>query len=194
MHGSALGHATNNHIRVHPEQPQGEDAFGYAVADIPNTYAERKQYDEAGSDMGNGVRNASVDGPSHTLKTRGLESTLKEDAEVSHRRAPVHRADLLRYAFNYRAGYTAENHFYAKETVIAAFREHTPSFFLLTPLRPSLWVVLTVHLVLYITQGNVGYCLARHYFQNDGKDGQVGRKKGPLPIEDRLAKVLDLAA
>eukprot|EP00873_Tetraselmis_striata_P005458 jgi/Tetstr1/425722/TSEL_016142.t1 len=27
------GHATNNHICVHPEQPQGEGAFGYAFAD-----------------------------------------------------------------------------------------------------------------------------------------------------------------
>eukprot|EP00873_Tetraselmis_striata_P028276 jgi/Tetstr1/448540/TSEL_035800.t1 len=45
--------------------------------------------------------------------------------------------------FNYRAGYTAANHIYAKETVIAAFPEYTPSPFLPTPLRPSLWVVLT---------------------------------------------------
>eukprot|EP00873_Tetraselmis_striata_P016370 jgi/Tetstr1/436634/TSEL_025430.t1 len=56
--------------------------------------------------------------------------------------------------FNYRAGYTAANHIYAKETVMAAFREYTPSPFLPTPLRPSLWVVLTVHLVMYKKQGN----------------------------------------
>eukprot|EP00873_Tetraselmis_striata_P025861 jgi/Tetstr1/446125/TSEL_033725.t1 len=42
------GQATNNHIRVHTEQPQGEDVFGYAFADILNNYAERKQYYEAG--------------------------------------------------------------------------------------------------------------------------------------------------
>eukprot|EP00873_Tetraselmis_striata_P023605 jgi/Tetstr1/443869/TSEL_031822.t1 len=51
--------------------------------------------------------------------------------------------------FNFRAGYTAEyNYCYAKETVIATYREYTPSPFLPTPMRPSLWVVPTVHLVL----------------------------------------------
>eukprot|EP00873_Tetraselmis_striata_P002645 jgi/Tetstr1/422909/TSEL_013690.t1 len=75
--------------------------------------------------------------------------------------------ERIRYAtFNFRAGYTAENHCYAKETVIAAFREK---------------------------QGNVRNYLARHYdFRDVGKDAQ-GRKKGPLPSEDRLAKALNLA-
>eukprot|EP00873_Tetraselmis_striata_P026841 jgi/Tetstr1/447105/TSEL_034543.t1 len=80
------GQATNNHIRVHPEQPQGGDAFGYAFADIVNNCAEPKQYDvagkkhmlEAGSNMGTGVKNVSADGPSHFLTaTPGLQSTLK---------------------------------------------------------------------------------------------------------------------
>eukprot|EP00873_Tetraselmis_striata_P018274 jgi/Tetstr1/438538/TSEL_027090.t1 len=38
------GQATNNHIRVHPEQPQSEDALGYAFADILNNCAEPKQW------------------------------------------------------------------------------------------------------------------------------------------------------
>eukprot|EP00873_Tetraselmis_striata_P000178 jgi/Tetstr1/420442/TSEL_011555.t1 len=42
------GHATNSHIRVHLEQPKDEDTFGYALAEILNNCAERKQYDEAG--------------------------------------------------------------------------------------------------------------------------------------------------
>eukprot|EP00873_Tetraselmis_striata_P019373 jgi/Tetstr1/439637/TSEL_028059.t1 len=42
------GHATEIHIRVHPEQPQGDDAFGYAFADMLNNCAEPKQYDAAG--------------------------------------------------------------------------------------------------------------------------------------------------
>eukprot|EP00873_Tetraselmis_striata_P021775 jgi/Tetstr1/442039/TSEL_030220.t1 len=41
--------------------------------------------------------------------------------------------------------------------------------------------------------GNVRNYLARDYFQDEGNDGQVGRKKGPLPSVDRLAKALDLA-
>eukprot|EP00873_Tetraselmis_striata_P018960 jgi/Tetstr1/439224/TSEL_027666.t1 len=51
-HAKALfrSQATNNHIRVHPEQPQGEDAFGYALADILNNFIERKHYDEAGEE------------------------------------------------------------------------------------------------------------------------------------------------
>eukprot|EP00873_Tetraselmis_striata_P022995 jgi/Tetstr1/443259/TSEL_031293.t1 len=84
-HALFRGYATNNHIRVYPKQPQGEDAFGYAFADIIlNNCAERKQYDKAGEklllepDMGTDVKNASADGPSHTLTTsRGLESTMK---------------------------------------------------------------------------------------------------------------------
>eukprot|EP00873_Tetraselmis_striata_P020554 jgi/Tetstr1/440818/TSEL_029125.t1 len=35
-HAPLRGHATNIHIRVHPEQPEGEDAFGYALADKLN--------------------------------------------------------------------------------------------------------------------------------------------------------------
>eukprot|EP00873_Tetraselmis_striata_P018241 jgi/Tetstr1/438505/TSEL_027060.t1 len=98
-------------------------------------------------------------------------------------------------AYIYRAGYTSENHFYAKATVMAAFREYTPSPpFLPTPLQPSLWVVLTVHLVMHKKQENVRNYLARYYFQDEAKDGQGGRKKGALmPSEDRLAKALDLA-
>eukprot|EP00873_Tetraselmis_striata_P045891 jgi/Tetstr1/466155/TSEL_010716.t1 len=42
------GLTTNGHIRVHPKQPHGEDAFGYAFADIQNNCAESKQYDAAG--------------------------------------------------------------------------------------------------------------------------------------------------
>eukprot|EP00873_Tetraselmis_striata_P042848 jgi/Tetstr1/463112/TSEL_008046.t1 len=41
--------------------------------------------------------------------------------------------------------------------------------------------------------GNVRNYLARHYFQDEGKDGQGGRKKGPLPSADRLAKAFDIA-
>eukprot|EP00873_Tetraselmis_striata_P004044 jgi/Tetstr1/424308/TSEL_014875.t1 len=97
------------------------------------------------------------------------------------------------YTSFYRAGYTTDNVVYAKEAVIAAFREYTPSPFLPTPLRPSLWAVLTVHLVMYRKHGNVRNYLARYYFQDQGKDGQGGRKKGPLPSADGLAKALDLA-
>eukprot|EP00873_Tetraselmis_striata_P006793 jgi/Tetstr1/427057/TSEL_017262.t1 len=54
-------------------------------AGILNNCTKRKQYDEtgkknvleAGFDMGVGVKNASVDGPSHALTSRGLESTLQ---------------------------------------------------------------------------------------------------------------------
>eukprot|EP00873_Tetraselmis_striata_P019276 jgi/Tetstr1/439540/TSEL_027969.t1 len=84
--------------------------------------------------------------------------------------------------FNYRAGYAAENHIYAKETVIAAFREHTPLPLPPTPrLRPPVCVVLTVHLVLFRNQGNVRNRLARYYFQDEGKDAQdrnAGRADG----------------
>eukprot|EP00873_Tetraselmis_striata_P028112 jgi/Tetstr1/448376/TSEL_035658.t1 len=80
------GQATKNHIRVHREQPQSEDAFGYAFADILNNCADPNQYDasgkkhliEGGSDMGTGVKNASVDVPSLAVSTsQGRESTLK---------------------------------------------------------------------------------------------------------------------
>eukprot|EP00873_Tetraselmis_striata_P044580 jgi/Tetstr1/464844/TSEL_009583.t1 len=41
--------------------------------------------------------------------------------------------------------------------------------------------------------GNVRNYLARYYFQDEGKDSQGGRKKGPLPSADGLAKALDFA-
>eukprot|EP00873_Tetraselmis_striata_P022851 jgi/Tetstr1/443115/TSEL_031171.t1 len=105
--------------------------------------------------------------------------------------APPYIERICYTTFNYRAGYTADSVVYAKETVIAAFREYTPSPFLPTPLQPSLWVVLTVHLVMYRKQGNVRNYLARYYFEDEGKGGQGGRK--PLPSADGLAKALDLA-
>eukprot|EP00873_Tetraselmis_striata_P006976 jgi/Tetstr1/427240/TSEL_017427.t1 len=106
--------------------------------------------------------------------------------------APPYTERICYTTFNYRAGYTADNVVYANAAVIAAFREYIPSPFLSTPLRPCLWV-LTVHLVMYRKQGNVRNYLARYYFQDEGKDGQGGRKKGPLPSADGLAKALDLA-
>eukprot|EP00873_Tetraselmis_striata_P008113 jgi/Tetstr1/428377/TSEL_018411.t1 len=42
------GQATNSNIRVHPSQPHGRDAIGYALADILDNCTERKHYDEAG--------------------------------------------------------------------------------------------------------------------------------------------------
>eukprot|EP00873_Tetraselmis_striata_P025835 jgi/Tetstr1/446099/TSEL_033699.t1 len=89
-----------------------------------------------------------------------------------HSAAPPYIERICYTTFNYRAGYTAVNHIYAKETIIAAFREYTPSPFLPTPLRPSLWVVLTVHLALNMKHENVRNYLARLYFQDEGKDGQ----------------------
>eukprot|EP00873_Tetraselmis_striata_P028210 jgi/Tetstr1/448474/TSEL_035742.t1 len=47
-------------------------------------------------------------------------------------------------------------------------------------------------IVIYKKQGNARNYLARHYFQDEGKDAQVGKEKGPLSSEDRLAKALDL--
>eukprot|EP00873_Tetraselmis_striata_P043062 jgi/Tetstr1/463326/TSEL_008250.t1 len=145
-HALFRGQATNSHIRVHPEQPQGEDAFGYAFADIMNNCAEPKQYDVAGKkhllEAGFQVSDSDED---------PLPS--EEDEEVS-RAAPPYIERICYTTFNYRAGYTADNHVYAKETIMAAFREYTPSPFLPTPLRPSLWVVLTVNLVMYREHGN----------------------------------------
>eukprot|EP00873_Tetraselmis_striata_P009913 jgi/Tetstr1/430177/TSEL_020008.t1 len=185
------GQATNIHIRVHPKQPHGEHAFGYAFADILN---------QTRCDMGTGVKNASVDVPSLAVsKIPGRESTLKATDKAllsdvfdecwscdTQTRIPYPLKKTPRFpiaaspyvericyaTFNYRAGYTTANHIYAKETVLPAFREYTPSPFLPTPLRPSLWVVLTVHLVIYRKHGNVRNYLARHYFLDEGKDDQ----------------------
>eukprot|EP00873_Tetraselmis_striata_P016750 jgi/Tetstr1/437014/TSEL_025774.t1 len=111
--------------------------------------------------MGIGVKNASVDGPSHTLTSRGLEFTRKAQnkavlSDVFDERwprdtqtgipyplkktprfpiaAPPYIERICYDTFNYRAGYTTANHIYAEEAVIAAFREYTPSPFLPTPL------------------------------------------------------------
>eukprot|EP00873_Tetraselmis_striata_P027909 jgi/Tetstr1/448173/TSEL_035464.t1 len=62
--------------------------------------------------------------------------------------APPYIERICYATFNYRAGYTAANHIYATETVLAAFREYTSSPFLPAPFRPSVWVVLTVHFVM----------------------------------------------
>eukprot|EP00873_Tetraselmis_striata_P004868 jgi/Tetstr1/425132/TSEL_015594.t1 len=148
------GHATSNHISVHPQQPQGEDAFGYAFADILNNCAKRKQYDDAGKknmleagfqvsdhgfDMSIGVKNASVDCPSHALTSRGPESTLK-----------AHDKAVLSDVFD------------------------------------DCWP--------RDTQTGIPYDLMKKTAaEGEGKDGQVGRMKGPLPSEDRVAKALDLA-
>eukprot|EP00873_Tetraselmis_striata_P017301 jgi/Tetstr1/437565/TSEL_026237.t1 len=247
------GHATEIHIRVHPEQPQGDDAFGYAFADMLNNCAEPKQYDAAGkkhlrearfqvsdsgvvmlyftscvpdamraqilnpapeaaptpdptgSDTGTGVKNAPVDAEDKVVLLDVFDGCLaarhsdgdplpsEEDAEVSHRRAPY--IERICYTtFNYRAGYTADNHVYAKETVMAAFREYTPSPFLPTPLRPSLWVVPTVHRVMYKKQGNVRNYLVRHYFKDEGNDGQGRKKRAGGIIKPNTNAVKSLAA
>eukprot|EP00873_Tetraselmis_striata_P041570 jgi/Tetstr1/461834/TSEL_006913.t1 len=83
--GQALfsGQATNNHIRVHAEQPQGEDAY----TGIPYL----------------------------------LKKTLRFPIA-----APPYIERICYATFNYRAGYTAANYIYTKETVIAAFREYNP--------------------------------------------------------------------
>eukprot|EP00873_Tetraselmis_striata_P003220 jgi/Tetstr1/423484/TSEL_014163.t1 len=100
--------------------------------------------------------------------------------------APPYTERICYTTFNYRAGYTADNVVYAKEAVIAAFREYTPSPFLPTPLRPSLWV-LTVHLVMYRKQGNVRNYLARYFFQDEGKDGQGAQHIVSLPLAGTVA-------
>eukprot|EP00873_Tetraselmis_striata_P039901 jgi/Tetstr1/460165/TSEL_005481.t1 len=56
LHALFSGHATNCDIRVHPAQPQGGNAFGFALTDNLDNYNERKQYDEAGKENGD-VRN-----------------------------------------------------------------------------------------------------------------------------------------
>eukprot|EP00873_Tetraselmis_striata_P021519 jgi/Tetstr1/441783/TSEL_030000.t1 len=192
------GQATNSHIRVHPEQPQGEDAFGYAFADILNNCAEPKQYDVAGKKhlleaaKDKAVLSAVLDECWPCDTQTAIPYPLKKTHRFSIA-APPYTERICYTTFNYCAGYTADNVVYAKEAVFAAFREYTPSPSLPTPLRPSLWVVLTVHLVMYRKQGNVRNYPARYYFQDEGKDGQGGRKKGPLPSADGLAKALDLA-
>eukprot|EP00873_Tetraselmis_striata_P036288 jgi/Tetstr1/456552/TSEL_043274.t1 len=55
--------------------------------------------------------------------------------------APPYIERICCATFKYRAGYTDENYCHAKETVIAAFREYTPSPLPPTPLRSSFWVV-----------------------------------------------------
>eukprot|EP00873_Tetraselmis_striata_P009175 jgi/Tetstr1/429439/TSEL_019349.t1 len=148
-----------------------------------------------GSDMSTCVKNASVDVPSIPCCQYDPKSTLSRSTTLRFPIAAPPYIERICYATsNYRARYPADNHIYAHETVLTAFREYTPSPFLPTPLRPSLWVVLTVHLVMYKKHGNVRHYLARHYFQDEGKGGQGGRKKGPsLPSADRVAKALDLA-
>eukprot|EP00873_Tetraselmis_striata_P007078 jgi/Tetstr1/427342/TSEL_017509.t1 len=107
-----------------------------------------------GSNLGTGVKNASADGPSIlSLRARhGLQSTLKaKDKAVllvvfdecwprdtrtgvpyplkkTHMfpiAAPPYNERICYITCNYRAGYTADNVIYAKEAVIAAFREYT---------------------------------------------------------------------
>eukprot|EP00873_Tetraselmis_striata_P019538 jgi/Tetstr1/439802/TSEL_028214.t1 len=148
-HALFRGHATNNNIRVHHEQPKGEDAFGYAFADILNNCSQRKQYDEAGKELlleaGFQVSDSGVVTMHFSL--RGSLTLSMKKTPGFPIAAPPYIERICYATFNYyRAGYTAANHIYAKETVI---RECTPSPFLPTPQRPSLWVVLTVHLVVY---------------------------------------------
>eukprot|EP00873_Tetraselmis_striata_P043399 jgi/Tetstr1/463663/TSEL_008524.t1 len=89
--------------------------------------------------------------------------------------APPYIERICYATFNFRAGYTADNNVYAKGTVIAAFQEYTPSPFLPAPLRPSLWVVLTVHLVMYMKQGNA-IDLAEAWHQSElGRYYQAGK-------------------
>eukprot|EP00873_Tetraselmis_striata_P007659 jgi/Tetstr1/427923/TSEL_017998.t1 len=165
------------------QQLRPPDAHSHSQSAVKNAYADAK--DKA-------VLSAVFDECWPRDNQTGMPYPIKK----THRfpiAAPPYTERICYTTFNYRAGYTADNIVYAKEAVIAAFREYTPSPFLPTQLRPSLWVVLTVHLVTYKKQGNVRNYLARCYFQDEGKDGQGGRKKGPLPSADGLAKALDLA-
>eukprot|EP00873_Tetraselmis_striata_P021802 jgi/Tetstr1/442066/TSEL_030245.t1 len=155
------GQATNRHNRVHSQQPQGEDAFGYAFADILNNCVEPKQYDAAGKKhlleaaKDKAVLSDVFDECWPRETQTGIPYPLKKTPRFSIA-APPYIERICYATFNYRAGYTAENHIvYAKETVLTAFREYTPSPFLPTPLRPSLCVVLTVHMVMYIKQRNL---------------------------------------
>eukprot|EP00873_Tetraselmis_striata_P041862 jgi/Tetstr1/462126/TSEL_007194.t1 len=150
-----------------------------------NNNDEPKQYDaaskkhllEAGNDMGTSVKNASVDVPSLAVTTsQGRESTMKakdkavltdvfdecwpRDIQTGipyplkktprfRIAAPLYIERIFYATFNYRARYTADNHIYAKETVLT-----------------------NVHLVMYMKQGNVRNYLARHFFLDEGQDGQ----------------------
>eukprot|EP00873_Tetraselmis_striata_P010287 jgi/Tetstr1/430551/TSEL_020349.t1 len=124
------GQATNNHIRVHPEQPQGEDAFGYAFADIVNNCAEPKQYDVAGKKhMLEAAKDKAVllvvfDECWPRDTRTGVPYPLKK-THMFPIAAPPYNERICYITCNYRAGYTADNVIYAKEAVIAAFREYT---------------------------------------------------------------------
>eukprot|EP00873_Tetraselmis_striata_P025160 jgi/Tetstr1/445424/TSEL_033206.t1 len=126
------GHATNNHIRVHPEQAHGKDAFGYAFADILNNCAERKQHDEAGKKL---LLEASFQVPDLAKDKAVLSDVLFDDCWPCDTQtgipyplkktprfpiaAPPYIERICYATFDYRAGYTAANHIYAKETVMA---------------------------------------------------------------------------
>eukprot|EP00873_Tetraselmis_striata_P003910 jgi/Tetstr1/424174/TSEL_014780.t1 len=73
--------------------------------------------------------------------------------------APPYVERICYATFNYRAGcYTAENHIYAKETVMAAFQEYTPSPFL--PGNPTA-TILALALAAAWQQRKLGrYCQA----------------------------------
>eukprot|EP00873_Tetraselmis_striata_P006634 jgi/Tetstr1/426898/TSEL_017111.t1 len=88
--------------------------------------------------------------------------TLKKTPRFSIATPPPYTERICYATFNFRANSTTENHCYATETVIAAFREK---------------------------QGNKRNYLARHCFRVVGKDAQ-GWKQEPLPSEDRLAKAM----
>eukprot|EP00873_Tetraselmis_striata_P027993 jgi/Tetstr1/448257/TSEL_035544.t2 len=66
--------------------------------------------------------------------------------------APPYIERICYATFNYRAGYTAENHIYAKGTVIAAFRGYTP-----LPLPPS--PIATIYVVSLPLAGTAAFDL-----------------------------------
>eukprot|EP00873_Tetraselmis_striata_P016064 jgi/Tetstr1/436328/TSEL_025166.t1 len=116
QHALFRGHATNSHIRVHPEQPHGEDTFGYALADILNNCETKDK--AALSDVFDECW------PRDTQT--GIPYPLKKTPRFPNAARP-YITERIRYAtFSYRVGYTAANHIYAKETVMTAFREYTP--------------------------------------------------------------------
>eukprot|EP00873_Tetraselmis_striata_P019363 jgi/Tetstr1/439627/TSEL_028049.t1 len=130
-HALFRGHATNGHIRVHPEQPHGEDAFGYAFADILNNSAEPKQYDAAGKKhmLEAAEDKAVLLDVFNECWPRDTQTGTPYPPKKTHRfhiAAPPYIERTCYTTFNYRTGYTADNHVYAKETVMAAFREYTP--------------------------------------------------------------------